>query len=541
MKITHLFIALLLATPAFAQYIVYRTAAGVVQTSGLTHPAPLITTSIRPATNDGAPLGSTALGWSDIFFATGMVWNVANGDWVATHSAGIMTVGTGDFRITTAGTNAASVVTVGGTQALVNKTYNGNIITAGSSTYTGTAGQTYTFPTTTATIARTDAANTFTGTQTIGALVATTVNGNTITAGTGILTIAAAKTLTASNTLTFTGTDGSTAAFGAGGTVAYIGLANAWADGIKQTFNPDATTAGINVGAVAGDPSAPADGDVWYDSSANEFTVRINGANVALGSATLTSTQVGYGSVGNVLTGEAAFTYTAASNTVGVDTIQLGATGVNITNDTDGAITFLGTSAGSDEDLTLNLDDTANTVSVSSSTGVTTLALGAIGITSTGASSIGPLVDSVDGVTPLNNINQVVAAGTAYTLTTSTAAVDFGTTDPVLTIANAGTYSIYVNIQTSFVGLSYTAAQSADFKLRRTNNTAADLTGSLFSGQIPVQTLQTALGPSVSIGPIKYTTALTTDTITVFGSISAAVGAGSVTATACTITAIRAY
>lgn len=522
MKITHLFIALLLATPAFAQYIVYRTAAGVVQTSGLTHPAPLITTSIRPATNDGAPLGSTALGWSDIFFATGMVWNVANGDWVATHSAGIMTVGTGDFRVTTAGANTASVATVGGTQAFINKTY----------------------------------------------------NGNTFTAGTGVLTIAAAKTLTVSNTLTFTGTDGSTLNVGTGGTlgtsayitlganvgswlatpsfanlntaltgddVAGIGTANAWGDGIKQTFNPDATTAGINVGAVAGDPSAPADGDVWYDSSANEFTVRINGANVALGSATLPSTQVGYGSVGNVLTGEAPFNYTAASNTIGVDTIQLGTTGVNITNDTDGAITFLGTSTGSDEDLTLNLDDTANTVSVSSSTGVTTLALGAIGITSTGASSIGPFVDAVDGVTPLNNINQVVAAGTAYTLTTSTAAVDFGTTDPVLTIANAGTYSIYVNIQTSFVGLSYTAAQSADFKLRRTNNTAADLTGSLFSGQIPVQTLQTALGPSVSIGPIKYTTALTTDTITVFGSISAAVGAGSVTATACTITAIRAY
>lgn len=40
---------------------------------------------------------------------------------------------------------------------------NGNIFTTGSSTYTGTAGQTYTFPTTSATIARTDAGNTFAG------------------------------------------------------------------------------------------------------------------------------------------------------------------------------------------------------------------------------------------------------------------------------------------------------------------------------------------------------------------------------------------
>ncbi len=39
----------------------------------------------------------------------------------------------------------------------------------GASTYAGTAGQTYTFPTTTATIARTDASQTFTGTQTFAA------------------------------------------------------------------------------------------------------------------------------------------------------------------------------------------------------------------------------------------------------------------------------------------------------------------------------------------------------------------------------------
>lgn len=50
---------------------------------------------------------------------------------------------------------------------------NGNFFTTGSSTYTGTAAQTYTFPTTTAIIARTDAAQTFTGLQTFGSLAAT--------------------------------------------------------------------------------------------------------------------------------------------------------------------------------------------------------------------------------------------------------------------------------------------------------------------------------------------------------------------------------
>lgn len=63
-----------------------------------------------------------------------------------------------------------------------------------------------------------------------------------------------------------------------------VSAALTWTAGVKQTFAPDATTAGLNVGSVAGDPSVPANGDLWYDSTANELTARINGANVALGS-----------------------------------------------------------------------------------------------------------------------------------------------------------------------------------------------------------------------------------------------------------------
>ncbi len=60
-------------------------------------------------------------------------------------------------------------------------------------------------------------------TPTLGAALATSINGLTITSSTGTLTLANGKTLTASNTLTFTGTDSSSVAFGGGGTVAYIG------------------------------------------------------------------------------------------------------------------------------------------------------------------------------------------------------------------------------------------------------------------------------------------------------------------------------
>lgn len=61
-------------------------------------------------------------------------------------------------------------------------------------------------------------------TPVLGAATATSINKVAITAPatSATLTIADGKTLTASNTLTFTGTDGSSVALGAGGTVAYI-------------------------------------------------------------------------------------------------------------------------------------------------------------------------------------------------------------------------------------------------------------------------------------------------------------------------------
>jgi hypothetical protein len=54
-------------------------------------------------------------------------------------------------------------------------------------------------------------------------------------------------------------------------------------DGIKFTFNPNATVAGLNVGAHTADPSAPVNGDIYYDSTNNLLRARINGAWVSLG------------------------------------------------------------------------------------------------------------------------------------------------------------------------------------------------------------------------------------------------------------------
>jgi len=119
---------------------------------------------------------------------------------------------------------------------------NGKTLTANNTlTLAGTDSTVMTFPSTSATIARTDAANTFTGTQTVGALVATTVNGNTFTAGTYTLTGSAGKTLTFSNTLTLAGTDGSTLNVGAGGTLGSAAFTAASAYEVPLTFSTGLT------------------------------------------------------------------------------------------------------------------------------------------------------------------------------------------------------------------------------------------------------------------------------------------------------------
>lgn len=79
-----------------------------------------------------------------------------------------------------------------------------------------------------------------------------------VTAADSPVVVAAGKVLTASNTLTFTGTDASSVAFGAGGTVAYVGSnnaftgANTFVNATGQTFRQAATNDGIVLQGRAG-------------------------------------------------------------------------------------------------------------------------------------------------------------------------------------------------------------------------------------------------------------------------------------------------
>lgn len=130
-------------------------------------------------------------------------------------------------------------------------------------TFIGTDGTSITFPTTDATIARTDTGQTFTGTQVFGALTCTTINGGTIA-------FVAGKTFTINNTITIVGTDGTTITFPT--TSATMARTDA-----AQTFTGTQTFSSSIVGSVTGSAATlttprTIDG-VSFDGSANILVV----------------------------------------------------------------------------------------------------------------------------------------------------------------------------------------------------------------------------------------------------------------------------
>lgn len=100
-----------------------------------------------------------------------------------------------------------------------------------------------------------------------------TYNGLTVTSSTGTLTITNAKTLSVSNTLTFTGTDSSSVAFGAGGTVVYtdVGtLSSLVSVGTITTGTWSATAIAATRGGTG--LTSYATGDIIYASASNTLS-----------------------------------------------------------------------------------------------------------------------------------------------------------------------------------------------------------------------------------------------------------------------------
>lgn len=143
-------------------------------------------------------------------------------------------------------------------------------------------------------------------------------------------------------------------------------------------------------------------------------------------------------------------------------------------------------------------------------------------------------VQRLTGSNPLEGYG----TGTAYSLTATPAALVFGTTSPSIVINKPGTYLIRAMAELNYNAATFAAVRDVTLKLRRTNNTAADLTNGLSVLKTQIITTLTFTMPIFSRDVI-YTTSNSDDIITIFGDVSVLPSAGSLDVVTASVVAIR--
>lgn len=130
------------------------------------------------------------------------------------------------------------------------------------------------------------------------------------------------------------------------------------------------------------------------------------------------------------------------------------------------------------------------------------------------------------------------AAGTIYSLTNTAALIDFGTTDPSITLTAPGTYLILARARIDYNAATFAAVRTATLKLRRTNNTAADLANGAVAAKTDILTLITSTFCEKAWWAL-YTTANSDDIIQLFGSLDVVPTAGSLDIAEASLIAIQ--
>ncbi|MBX4189770.1 hypothetical protein KW791_00510 [Candidatus Parcubacteria bacterium] len=138
------------------------------------------------------------------------------------------------------------------------------------------------------------------------------------------------------------------------------------------------------------------------------------------------------------------------------------------------------------------------------------------------------------------DVRSIYASGTAYTLTNTATALDFGTTDPSVVLNAPGTWLMFGRVTVQNTGATFAANRAYTFKLRRTNNTAADVTGATTTQSTDIVTTET-ITYTVTIPPALYTTTADSnnDAITIFGSVATVPSAGTFDVTEASIIALK--
>jgi len=185
--------------------------------------------------------------------------------------------------------------------------------------------------------------------------------------------------------------------------------------------------------------------------------------------------------------------------------------------------------------------DTINTYAVNdavinsnSSPFISPLTIGGSGISASGFSSFAGGINLPSGQeyasngVQLNYTISAYAAGTVYSLTNASAAVTFGTTSPVITIDQPGTYRLNASAQLKYNAATFAAPQTATCLLYRTNNTAGALTNATRTVDLRILSAITDSAGLVAIPEIQYITTNYNDQIQLYCGMSAATGGGTV-------------
>lgn len=133
----------------------------------------------------------------------------------------------------------------------------------------------------------------------------------------------------------------------------------------------------------------------------------------------------------------------------------------------------------------------------------------------------------------------VYAAGTAYSMTNSAAAITFGTTSPALVITSPGVWLILARARVDYNGATFAASRTGTVKIRRTNNTAADQISTQFLTDI-ITTLTYTLADIV-VPPLIYTTTNSDDALALYGDVGVVPSAGSLDVSEAEIVAVKLY
>lgn len=136
----------------------------------------------------------------------------------------------------------------------------------------------------------------------------------------------------------------------------------------------------------------------------------------------------------------------------------------------------------------------------------------------------------------------VYGSGAAYSLTATSALLALGTTTPALTLTAAGTYLIRARVRLDYNAAQFATNQVVTLKLRRTNNTAADLADSscsLRTGDVMIAGSDSGTMAVVQLPEVQYVTLNADDVIEIWGSIDVIPTAGSLDAVEASIVAAR--